>query len=62
MLIRLGSEREKIWDDTRQRKQKLPESELVALWKEEAAALGITFVKPGEPRKEQAPLVVEQKV
>nr|WP_322714913.1 MobF family relaxase [Nostoc sp. ChiSLP03a]MDZ8216200.1 MobF family relaxase [Nostoc sp. ChiSLP03a] len=55
------AEREKIWDDTRQRKQKLPESELVALWKEEAAALGITFVKPGEPRKEQAPLVVEQK-
>ncbi|WP_256874745.1 AAA family ATPase [Nostoc sp. C057] len=61
MLIRLVNEREKIWDDTRQRKQKLPESELVALWKEEAAALGITFVKPGEPRKEQAPLVVEQK-
>ncbi|WP_414516647.1 MobF family relaxase [Nostoc sp. PCC 9305] len=55
------AEREKIWDDTRQRKQKLPESELVALWKSEAAALGITFVKPGEPRKEQAPLVVEQK-
>ncbi|MHC0068350.1 MobF family relaxase [Nostoc sp. UIC 10890] len=55
------AEREKIWDDTRQRKQKLPESKLVALWKEEAAALGITFVKPGEPRKEQAPLVVEQK-
>ncbi|WP_245246301.1 MobF family relaxase [Nostoc sp. ATCC 53789] len=55
------AEREKIWDDTRQRKQKLPESELVALWKEEAAALGITFVKPGEPRKGQAPLVVEQK-
>ncbi|WP_141699868.1 MobF family relaxase, partial [Nostoc sp. KVJ20] len=55
------AEREKIWDDTRQRKQKLPESELVTLWKSEAAALGITFVKPGEPRKEQAPLVVEQK-
>jgi conjugative relaxase-like TrwC/TraI family protein len=42
------AEREKIWDDTRQRKQKLPESELVALWKEEAAALGIRFVKAGE--------------
>lgn len=43
------AEREKIWDDTRQRKQKLPVSELLARWKEEAAALGITFVKPGEP-------------
>jgi ATP-dependent exoDNAse (exonuclease V) alpha subunit len=42
------AEREKIWDDTRQRKQKLPESELVAFWKEEAAALGIRFVRPGE--------------
>ena len=40
------AEREKIWDDTRQRKQKLPESELLAFWKEEAAALGIRFVKP----------------
>ncbi|MHC5863212.1 MobF family relaxase, partial [Nostoc sp.] len=55
------AEREKIWDNTRQRKQKLPESELVAFWKEEAAALGITFVKPGEPRSEQADQVVEQK-
>jgi conjugative relaxase-like TrwC/TraI family protein len=55
------AEREKIWDDTRQRKQKLPESELVALWKEEAAALGIRFVKPGEPREQQAHEVVEQK-
>ncbi|WP_392476756.1 MobF family relaxase [Nostoc sp. C110] len=55
------AEREKIWDNTRQRKQKLPESELVALWKSEAAALGIRFVKPGKPRKEQVPLVVEQK-
>ncbi|MHC5863282.1 MobF family relaxase, partial [Nostoc sp.] len=46
------AEREKIWDDTRQRKQKLPESELVAFWKEEAAALGIRFVRPGEPRQD----------
>ncbi|MCF2151946.1 relaxase domain-containing protein [Desmonostoc muscorum LEGE 12446] len=44
------AEREKIWDNTRQRKQKLPESELLAFWVEEAAALGITFVKPGEAR------------
>ncbi|MBN3905025.1 MAG: relaxase domain-containing protein [Nostoc sp. NMS1] len=42
------AEREKIWDNTRQRKEKLPESELKAYWVEEAAALGITFVKPGE--------------
>lgn len=46
------AEREKIWDNTRQRKQKLPESELLAFWKEEAAALGIRFVKAGEPRQE----------
>ncbi|MCC5654632.1 relaxase domain-containing protein [Nostoc sp. XA013] len=45
-------EREKIWDNTRQRKQKLPESELLAFWKEEAAALGIRFVKAGEPRQD----------
>ena len=44
------AEREKIWDDTRQRKQKLSESELVAFWKEEAAALGIRFVKPSLTR------------
>ncbi|MHC5855104.1 MobF family relaxase, partial [Nostoc sp.] len=43
------AEREKIWDTTRQRKQKISESELKSLWKEEAAALGITFVLPGEP-------------
>ncbi|MBN3948494.1 MAG: relaxase domain-containing protein, partial [Nostoc sp. NMS7] len=45
------AEREKIWDNTRQRKEKLPESELKAYWVEEAAALGITFVKPGEARE-----------
>ncbi|WP_375494253.1 MobF family relaxase, partial [uncultured Nostoc sp.] len=43
------AEREKIWDTTRQRKQKISEDELKSLWKEEAAALGITFVLPGEP-------------
>ncbi|MHC5938977.1 MobF family relaxase [Nostoc sp.] len=46
------AEREKIWDNTRQRKQKLPESELVARWESEAAALGIRFVKAGEPRQD----------
>jgi conjugative relaxase-like TrwC/TraI family protein len=55
------AEREKIWDNTRQRKQKILEDELKSLWKEEAAALGINFVKPGEPRTEQADEVVEQK-
>ncbi|MDZ8035148.1 MobF family relaxase [Nostoc sp. DedSLP04] len=43
------AEREKIWDTTRQRKQKISEDELKSLWKEEAAALGISFVKPLEP-------------
>ena len=46
------AERETIWDNTRQRKQKLPESELVAFWESEAAALGIRFVKAGEPRQD----------
>ncbi|MBD2303397.1 relaxase domain-containing protein [Nostoc sp. FACHB-87] len=45
------AEREKIWDQTRQRKEKLPESELKAYWEKEAQALGITFVKPGEPQE-----------
>ncbi|WP_242065112.1 MobF family relaxase [Nostoc sp. FACHB-133] len=43
------AEREKIWDTTRQRKQKVTESELKSLWHEEAAALGISFVQPSEP-------------
>ncbi|WP_341531994.1 MobF family relaxase (plasmid) [Nostoc sp. UHCC 0302] len=46
------AEREKIWDTTRQRKQKISESELKSLWHEEAAALGLTFVKPGKPRQD----------
>ncbi|MHC5917544.1 MAG: MobF family relaxase, partial [Nostoc sp.] len=43
------AEREKIWDTTRQRKQKVTESELKSLWHEEAAALGINFSLPVEP-------------
>ncbi|MBE8991716.1 MobF family relaxase [Nostoc sp. LEGE 12450] len=43
------AEREKVWDTTRQRKQKVTESELKSLWHEEAAALGISFVQPSEP-------------
>ncbi|MHC5916618.1 MAG: MobF family relaxase [Nostoc sp.] len=43
------AEREKIWDTTRQRKQKVTESELKSQWKEEAAALGINFSLPLEP-------------
>ncbi|MHC0068686.1 MobF family relaxase, partial [Nostoc sp. UIC 10890] len=42
-------EREKIWDSTRQRKQKISEQELKAFWKEEAQVLGISFVKSSEP-------------
>ncbi|MBD2615955.1 relaxase domain-containing protein [Nostoc punctiforme FACHB-252] len=55
------SEREKVWDTTRQRKQKISEDELKSLWLEEAAALGISFVKPREPRPQQAPEVISQK-
>ncbi|UKP01207.1 MobF family relaxase [Nostoc sp. UHCC 0870] len=54
------AEREKVWDTTRQRKQNLPESELRALWLQEAQALGITFVQAGEPKYEQAAAVGEQ--
>ncbi|MBC1221344.1 MobF family relaxase, partial [Nostoc sp. UCD120] len=43
------AEREKIWDNTRQCKQKVTESELKSLWNEEAAALGINFSLPVEP-------------
>ncbi len=39
-------EREKVWDTTRQRKQKVSREELQDLWRQEAAALGINFVKP----------------
>lgn len=46
------AEREKIWDTTRQRKQNLPEQELRAFWEEEAAALGIKFVKPSLTRQD----------
>ena len=57
IIASLGSnstwaEREKIWDDTRQRKQKLPDSELFAFWESEAAALGIRFVKPSLTRQD----------
>lgn len=43
------AERNQVWDTTRQRKQKWKEAELKSLWLEEAAALGISFVKPSEP-------------
>ncbi|NEU83506.1 MobF family relaxase [Nostoc sp. UIC 10630] len=46
------AEREKIWDSTRQRKQKISEQELKAFWKSEAAALGISFIKPSEPNSQ----------
>jgi|GEM_PF-207367 len=55
------AEREKVWDSTRQRKQKISEDELKTLWHQEAAALGITFVQPGVSRTEQGDEVVEQK-
>ncbi|MCC5633930.1 relaxase domain-containing protein [Nostoc sphaeroides CHAB 2801] len=46
------AERNQVWDTTRQRKQKLTEAELKSLWYEEAAALGISFVKPSEPNSQ----------
>ncbi|MHC5821847.1 MAG: MobF family relaxase, partial [Nostoc sp.] len=55
------AEREKIWDTTRQRKQKISEDELKSLWKEEAAALGISFVKPLVPNSQVIPDSTNQK-
>ncbi|MBN3878455.1 MobF family relaxase [Nostoc sp. JL23] len=46
------AERNQVWDTTRQRKQKWKEAELKSLWYEEAAALGISFVKPSEPNSQ----------
>ncbi|MBD2732195.1 relaxase domain-containing protein [Nostoc sp. FACHB-892] len=46
------AERNQVWDTTRQRKQKWKEAELKSLWLEEAAALGISFVKPSEPNSQ----------
>ncbi|MBD2451143.1 relaxase domain-containing protein [Nostoc sp. FACHB-152] len=43
-------QREKVWDKTRQRKHLVSHDELLSLWHEEAQKLGITFVKPGEPK------------
>jgi len=49
------AEREKAWDATRKRKEKIKPVELKAKWLEEAAALDITFISPGMPRLEQQP-------
>ena len=49
------AEREKAWDATRKRKEKINPVELKTKWLEEAAALGITFVSPEMPRPEQQP-------
>ncbi|MFN6562415.1 MAG: MobF family relaxase [Nostoc sp. ChiSLP01] len=43
------SEREKAWDISRARKEKISPQELIARWQDEAAALGISFVKPESP-------------
>ncbi|MBA3920218.1 MAG: relaxase domain-containing protein [Nostocaceae cyanobacterium] len=43
--------RENAWSITRKNKQHVPHDELKAKWREEAAALGIEIVKPGEPRE-----------
>ncbi|MBE9053436.1 relaxase domain-containing protein, partial [Nostocales cyanobacterium LEGE 11386] len=52
------AEREKAWTATRSIKQKIDPEELKAKWKEEAAALGIKFVQPGEVQPELQPRLV----
>lgn len=46
------TEREAAWTATRNLKQKINPVELKAKWREEAAALGIKFVQPGEAQPE----------
>lgn len=55
------AERSAAWDTTRKRKEKVSPEELKAKWQSEALALGITFVKPGEPQPEHKPSSVSQK-
>ncbi|WP_414552520.1 MobF family relaxase [Anabaena sp. CCY 0017] len=52
------SEREQAWTATRNRKQKIHPEELKAKWREEAKALGIKFVQPGNPQPELQPRLV----
>ncbi|WP_414541655.1 AAA family ATPase, partial [Nostoc sp. CCY0012] len=52
------AEREKAWTTTRSIKQKINPEELKAKWREEAAALGIKFVQPGEAQPELQPRLV----
>ncbi|WP_414541727.1 MobF family relaxase [Nostoc sp. CCY0012] len=52
------AEREKAWTTTRSIKQKIDPEELKAKWREEAAALGIKFVQPGEAQPELQPRLV----
>ncbi|MEJ1933619.1 MobF family relaxase, partial [Nostoc sp. NIES-2111] len=47
------AEREAAWTATRNIKQKINPQELKAKWREEAAALGIKFVQPGNPQPQQ---------
>nr|WP_242055035.1 MobF family relaxase [Nostoc flagelliforme] len=54
------AEREKIWSSTRKRKEKIDPEDLKAKWKEEAAALGITFVQPAGLKPEFQALPVTQ--
>jgi len=52
------AEREAAWTATRNIKQKINPQELKAKWQEEAAALGIKFVQPGNPQPQQKPRLV----
>ncbi|MCC5612991.1 AAA family ATPase, partial [Nostoc sp. CHAB 5834] len=51
-------EREAAWTATRNLKQKINPVELKTKWREEAAALGIKFVQPGEAQPELQPRLV----
>ncbi len=56
------AERERAWKKTRTNKEYVPPDELKARWREEAKALGIEIVKPGEPRPELEPAQISQKL
>ncbi|HEY9782482.1 MAG TPA: MobF family relaxase, partial [Leptolyngbyaceae cyanobacterium] len=56
------TEREKAWKKTRRNKENVLPEELKALWREEAAALGLEIVKPGVPIPSQDCAGVDEKI
>ncbi|MBV8885933.1 MAG: relaxase domain-containing protein, partial [Chroococcidiopsidaceae cyanobacterium CP_BM_RX_35] len=56
------AQRERAWKKTRSNKEYVPEDELKSKWREEAKALGIEFVRPGEPKLGSEPAPISQEL